>query len=77
MDKEIAKFDKNAREEIRIKLTNFKGHDLIDIRSWIKPISSKEEPQPTKKGITIKVEQITELVNALNDAEKEYKKAIE
>ena len=53
MDKEIAKFDKNAREEVRIKLTNFKGHDLVDIRSWIKPISSKEEAQPTKKGITI------------------------
>ena len=29
MQKEIAKIDKNATEEIIVQLTNFKGYDLL------------------------------------------------
>ena len=37
MNKAIAKMNKNALELVVIRLSEFKGCDLIDIRIWRKP----------------------------------------
>lgn len=74
MIKEIATIGKNAQEEIRVQLTEFKGHDLLDVRVWTKPGSSEEtaEGKPTKKGLTVKPDIIPELIEALTEAERAY-----
>ena len=77
MEKEIAKFSKNATEEVIVRLNDFKDHDLVDIRVWIKPLSNEEEPKATKKGICIRVEQVPELLESLKKAEKAYKEELE
>jgi hypothetical protein len=74
MIKEIATIGKNAGEEIKVQLTEFKGHDLLDLRVWTKP-GSKEgtaEGRPTKKGLTVRPDIIQELIEALTEAGRVY-----
>ena len=77
MEKQIAMFNKNATEEIIVKLTEFKGKDLVDIRVYVKPLTSGEELKPTKKGICVRVEAIPDLLAALKKVEKDYKEQFE
>jgi hypothetical protein len=59
----VSSFEKNALEEVRISLTEFKGHQLIDLRVYY--ISQDGEPRPTKKGLAISVGLYPELKEAL------------
>ena len=47
----ISVIRKNAAEEIRIELSEFRGHDLINIRVWSGPRNGGSERIPTKAGI--------------------------
>ena len=68
----IGEIPKNNREDIRVTLSNFKGHDLVGARIWFK--SKDGEPRPSSKGITVNVKVLPELIGLLEQAEK---KAIE
>jgi len=72
MQKEIAKIEKNAEEEIIVQLTNFKGYDLVDLRVWVKSLIG-EAGKPTKKGLTIKPDILPELIEALKKADRAYR----
>lgn len=63
----VATFAKNASEEVRVALTEFKGNALVDVRVYV---SYKTTGQigPTKKGITLRVELLPELIGALQRA---------
>lgn len=65
----IASFQKNALETVKIKLTEFKGKELIDIRAWVKDPKTKAEI-PTPKGLTIGRELFNELKKGINELEK-------
>jgi hypothetical protein len=43
---------KNAREEIKISLEEFKGHKFIDMRVYLKA-NDGQAPLPTKKGLAV------------------------
>lgn len=77
MNKAIAKINKNAMETVVIRLSEFKGRDLIDIRVWMKPEDPREEGElkPTKKGISLGIDAIPELIQALQNAQKALKEA--
>ncbi len=62
----ISEFDKNAREKVRVKLTEYGGHKLIDIRAYW-PDGSTGELRPGK-GLSVKRELIPELRAALEGA---------
>ena len=68
-NKVISTFPKNSQEEVRTQLTTFKGHDLLDIRVWIKSKDGKE-PIPTRKGLTISTKLAPKLKEAIIKAEK-------
>lgn len=68
----IGEIPKNNREDIRVTLSNFKGHDLVGARIWFK--SKDGEPRPSSKGITVNVKVLPELIGLLEQAEK---KAVE
>lgn len=74
MEKQIAKFNKNSTEEVLVKLIEYKGLDLIDIRAYVKPLTSEEELKATRKGICLRVEHIPQLLKALKEAEKASKR---
>jgi hypothetical protein len=69
MDKTISVFQKNKFQEIRVGIREFKGNDLVDIRTWTMTQGSNEMV-PTAKGVTINVHLLLELKKALDEAEK-------
>lgn len=73
MDQVIATIEKNADEEIRVSLREYKGHPFIDIRVYWKP--PEGEPGPTKKGVTLNPELFPELKKALAALEAALVKA--
>jgi len=65
----IASFRKNAMEEVRASLSDYKGKTYLDIRVFYR--DEEGEWKPTKKGITIAPDLLPELekaVAALRDA---------
>jgi len=69
MDKTISVFQKNKFQEVRIGIREFKGNDLIDIRTWTMTQGS-ENMVPTAKGVTFNIHLLSELRRALEEAEK-------
>ena len=69
MDKTIATFKKNKFQEIRVGVREFKGNDLVDIRTWTMTQGS-EDMVPTAKGVSINVQIFKDLKNALAQVEE-------
>lgn len=65
----IATIPKNRREELRVTLGEFKGHQLLQLRAWI-----SESGLPTKNGFGLQAALIPALRQALQDAEAEAKR---
>ena len=63
----IYSFQKNQIEEVRIHLDNYKGTDVCDIRVWW-------DNRPTRKGLTIAVDQLDELAKGIERASSSTKK---
>jgi len=55
MDKTIAVIKKNAVEEVRVVLSEYRGHDLVSVRIWANYNSADSEKRPTKKGVALRV----------------------
>lgn len=68
----IAEFNKNSSEIIRVQLTTYENTNLLDIRAWIQ--SDKGNFIPTRKGLTLRVEQVDDLKQAIDKAAKEIEK---
>jgi hypothetical protein len=72
MDKTVFVFPKNKFQEIRVGIREYKGNDLIDIRTWTLTQGS-EEMVPTAKGVSINVNLLADLKKALDIVENELK----
>ena len=72
MDKTVRTFQKNKFQEIRVGIREYKGNDLVDIRTWTLT-QGTNEMVPTAKGVSINIGLLPELQRALNDVEKELK----
>jgi predicted phosphoadenosine phosphosulfate sulfurtransferase len=68
MDEVIVQFEKNATEVVRVSLTEYRGHKLVDLRVYY----SDDEGQyrPTKKGIALAVGLYAEFKRAMQALEK-------
>jgi len=60
----VHSFPKNALEEVRISLSQYKGKQYIDFRIYYK--ADDGEFHPSKKGITIAPDLFPELEEAVN-----------
>lgn len=65
----IYKFQRNAEEEIRISLREYKDRYYIDLRLWFEPRSGGEY-LPTKKGLTVALDHASALKKGFEIAEK-------
>jgi hypothetical protein len=63
----IAEFQKNARERVRVSLTEYGGHALLDVRAFYEDATGEWKPG---KGLAIRRELIPELRKALLAAER-------
>ncbi|MDP8213260.1 MAG: transcriptional coactivator p15/PC4 family protein [Candidatus Zapsychrus exili] len=68
MDKTITVFQKNKFQEIRVGIREFKGNDLIDIRTWTMT-QGTDEMVPTAKGVSINVHLLPQLKKAIAEVE--------
>ena len=55
---------KSDTEEVQLALKQYKGKDYIDIRTYFLP-ENEDKKIPTKKGITLNVNQLQELAKGL------------
>ena len=70
MENLITTFEKNTTEEVRIALTEFKGHDLVVARVYAMPNAASDRV-PTRKGLTLNVRLLPTLIEGLQEAEAE------
>lgn len=68
MDALVARIAKNPTEEVRLSLTSFRGHDLVDIRVFFQ--DDQGEWRPTKRGVSLSVDSFAELREAIVKAEE-------
>ena len=72
MDKTVTVFKKNKFQEIRVGVREFKGNDLVDIRTWTMTQGS-DEMVPTAKGVSLNISLLPELKKSLDEVEKVLK----
>ena len=56
--------EKNSRESIVVSETEYKGNKYVDVRVFYKD-GPEETLKPTRKGVSIRPEQVAELIAAL------------
>ena len=72
MQTTVAEIQKNAVEVVRVSLTEFKGHQLVDLRVYF--LDDSDEFRPSKKGVCLKPDLLGEVIQALERAQLELKK---
>ncbi len=68
----IASIPKNAREEIRVSLSEFNGHDLANLRVWFD--AGDGDMRPGNKGLAFKINKLPEVIQALGKLEAEARR---
>ena len=68
MEAMVARIAKNPTEEVRVSLTSYRGHDLVDIRVFYQ--DEQGEWRPTKRGVSLSVDSFAELRDAVVKAEE-------
>ena len=74
MEKDVAVFAKNKYQDVKIRLSEYQGNDVIDIRIWTQPPQG-DDKVPTGKGININVRLFPELKAAVEKLEKDLKES--
>jgi hypothetical protein len=66
VEKTVAIFPKNSREQVRISLTEFHGRQIIDMRVFWS--ADGNTWNPSKKGLAMGVEKLPVLLASLHEA---------
>ena len=74
MENDVAVFAKNKYQDVKVRLSEYQGNDVIDIRIWTQPPQG-EEKVPTGKGVNINVRLFSELKKAVEKLEQDLKEA--
>ena len=70
MEKDVFVFEKNKYQDVKVRISEYQGNDVIDIRIWTQPPQG-EEKVPTGKGININVKLFQKLKEAVQKLEQE------
>lgn len=68
----VAKIEKNANEQVRIRLTSYRGFNLVDLRMFY---LADDGFRPSGKGFALRRDRIGDLRQALEEAERITKPA--
>ncbi len=69
---EVVRIEKNVFEDILVQLTEFKGHELVDVRVYV-----RDSEKFTRKGIAFRPELLPGVIRALQEAERISSEAME
>ncbi|WP_373696473.1 transcriptional coactivator p15/PC4 family protein [Hyphobacterium lacteum] len=64
----VAEWRKNANEIVRVRLTIFEGHNLLEIRAYFREPCGRY--RPSRKGINLSVSHLPAILEALEDARR-------
>ena len=64
-------FSRGERESVRVEFKEYKGKFYVDMRVYFQP-EGAEEMLPTKKGLTIPLENLNDLKKAITSCEKDF-----
>jgi len=64
---------KSEERLIRVEVKEYEGHEYLDIRTML--LDAQDKWRYTQKGVTIRLNQIDELIEAIKEASKDIKKA--
>jgi len=70
VEKDVTSFQKNKYQDVKFRVSEYQGNDVIDIRIWTQPPQG-DEKVPTGKGININVRLFPELKAAVDKLGKE------
>jgi len=70
MEKDVAVFEKNKYQDVKFRLSEYQGNNVIDIRIWTQSPQGNEKV-PTSKGININIRLFAELKKAMGKLEQE------
>ena len=70
-DKTVEKIRKSGTEEVRVSIKKFRKKHYIDLRIYF--LNDEGEWKPTKKGISLSTDFISDLKRAVEALETEYK----
>ena len=59
----------NAREFIRLQMTEYQGRTSLDVRIWVD--LGNGEARPTQKGVSVPVAMVPEFIDAVTVVGKE------
>jgi hypothetical protein len=62
----VATLPKNSREEVRVSLTSYRGHQLVDVRVYAGDADAERVPTP--KGLALRPSFLPPLIEALRAA---------
>ena len=62
----VGSFHKNSQEVVKVTLDEFHGREVVDIRAYFSDVNG--EWQPSRKGITLSIECIPELLEIVRMA---------
>src|SRR4051812_3049363 len=68
----VDEFNTGARDVLRVTLENLHGHDVFSIRVWT--IAAGRHFIPTRRGITLRIPNLSNLRKALREAYRKAKK---
>ncbi len=64
----VAELVKNSRETVKISLSEYHGQPLADVRIYA-PVPGTDVLCPTKKGLSVRVDILPDLIAGLREAE--------
>lgn len=66
----VGSVQKNSAEEVRATFSNYRGHDLFDLRVYGK-FGAAQTFMPSGKGVSVNIAKLPELIALLQQAEAE------
>ncbi len=66
-------FPRSATEEIQMALRQYRGKYYVDLRLWFQP-KDNSSMRPTKKGISIAAEQLSDLKEGIHSLGAAFRK---
>lgn len=67
---EVARVEKNRRQVVAVALTEYSGRSLLDVRIF-GDFAEDGEFRPTHKGISLRIDRLPDLIEALEKARDE------
>ncbi len=76
MDKQISTIETSKFRDLRVEFREYKGHNMVGVRQWVAPYEGGDSKRiPTKNGVSFKVKDLPAVIAALQEAEREARRA--